>query len=199
MTPMNLRQRLTPLIQRLVFSLWYYSRPPWDTGVSPPELLAFIEEHSPGRAIDLGCGTGTNAITLAQHGWQVVAVDFAPRAIHIARRKARRAGVHVDFRVNDVTRLDDLAGPFDLALDIGCFHGLGERKKAYLDQLDRLLAPGGFWLMYGFFTDDPSRPGPGLVASDLDMVPASMRLVRREDGSDKIGRASVWVLYQKTA
>ncbi len=195
---MSLRQRLTPLIQRLIFSLWYYFRPPWDSGTSPPELIAFIEEHPPGRAIDLGCGTGTNAITLAQHGWQVIGVDFAPRAIRIARAKAQRAGVAVDFRVGDVTRLKDVPAPFDLVLDIGCFHSLGDRKKDYLAQLDRILSPGGFWLMYGFFTDVPTQGGPGLLEADLDMVPASLRLLRRDDSHDKIGRASAWLLYQRT-
>src|SRR4030066_306033 len=101
-----------PVLQRLVYQLWYYRKPPWDTGVSPPELLAHIERHPPGRALDLGCGTGTNVITLAQHGWQVTGVDFAWRAIRQAQRKAKRAGVLVDLRVGDVTRLEGGGPPF---------------------------------------------------------------------------------------
>ena len=50
-------------IRRLTFSLWYYFNPPWDSGISPPELLDFLEGRSSGHAIDLGCGTGTNVIT----------------------------------------------------------------------------------------------------------------------------------------
>jgi cyclopropane fatty-acyl-phospholipid synthase-like methyltransferase len=70
------------------FNRWYFGRPPWDTGVSPPELLAHLDVHAPGRALDIGCGTGTNAITMAQHGWQVTGMDFAVKAS--PRRGAKR-------------------------------------------------------------------------------------------------------------
>ena len=66
------------LLRRLEFQYLYFHRPPWDTGMSPPELMEFIETHEPGRAIDIGCGTGTNVITLAKAGWQVTGVEFAP-------------------------------------------------------------------------------------------------------------------------
>lgn len=56
---------------------WRYWRrqTPWDTDITPPEVMEFIETVTPGRALDLGCGTGTNAITLANHGWDVIRVD----------------------------------------------------------------------------------------------------------------------------
>ena len=93
------------LIRRLSFNLWYLRRPPWDSGIVPPEVVDFICTHPPGRALDLGCGTGTSSLALAKAGWQVTGVDFVPRAIRIARAKAKAAGVSVDFRVGDVTRL----------------------------------------------------------------------------------------------
>ncbi|MEW6615857.1 MAG: methyltransferase domain-containing protein [Thermodesulfobacteriota bacterium] len=60
--------------------MWRYFRgqTPWDTNITPPEVMEFIQKTSPGRALDLGCGTGTNGITLARHGWKVTGVDFAP-------------------------------------------------------------------------------------------------------------------------
>ena len=73
------------MFRRLAFNIWYFRKPPWDSGISPPELLEFIRTRPAGKAIDLGCGTGTNVITLAKAGWQVTGVDFALRAIHMAK------------------------------------------------------------------------------------------------------------------
>ena len=67
---------------------------PWDSGVPPPELVAVVEgadRLSPGKALDVGCGTGTNSIYMARHGWDVTGVDFVPRAINTAKRKAKAA------------------------------------------------------------------------------------------------------------
>src|SRR5271157_1705061 len=115
-------------LRRINFNFWYFSRPPWDSGISPPELFDFISKHPAGRAIDLGCGTGTNIITLAQYGWQVVGIDFAPRAIQIAKRKIKNSNIQAGLRVSDATQLNGIDGPFDLALDMGCFHGIEKRK-----------------------------------------------------------------------
>ena len=137
------------MLKKFHFNLAYYRHPPWDTGVTPPELIEFIDSHPPGTALDLGCGTGTNAIYLARHGWHVTAIDFALTAIHLARRKVRRLDLDIDFRLGDVTRLDRLVVPFDLILDIGCLHNLDDQGRlAYLHQVKRLLAPGGTFLVY---------------------------------------------------
>ncbi|MDK1118669.1 MAG: methyltransferase domain-containing protein [Anaerolineae bacterium] len=69
------------MFRNLFFKLIYYFKPPWDTGISPPELFDFIKNNPAGAAIDLGCGTGTNLIRLAQAGWDVTGVDFVARAI----------------------------------------------------------------------------------------------------------------------
>lgn len=183
------------ILSRLTFLLWYYFKPPWDSGISPPELLEFLDKHEPGHAIDLGCGTGTNVVTLAKRGWQVTGVDFIPRAIRMAKRKVNNAGFHADLYVGDVTKLQGITGPFDFALDLGCFHGLGEKKAGYLSELNRLLAPGGYWLMYGFFT---SETGPGLTETDLRMIQSQFTLVSRQDGFDRRERKSAYFLYQKT-
>lgn len=182
--------------RRLAFMFWYLGRPPWDSGISPPELSEFIDNHPPGRAIDMGCGTGTNAVTLARAGWQVTGVDFVPRAIGLARRKARAAGLNVHWMIGDVTRLQGINGPFDLALDLGCFHGIRD-KAAYLTQLERVLAPGGSWLMYGFFKSSQQQPGPGLTETDLKLAGSRLSLLRRKDGFDVRGRPSAWFHYQK--
>jgi ubiquinone/menaquinone biosynthesis C-methylase UbiE len=185
------------MLRRLNFSLWYLFHPPWDTGISPPELLDFIDHHPAGSAIDLGCGTGTNVVTLAQHGWQVTGVDFAAPAIRAGRRKIARAGVQASLSVGDVTQLSAISGPFDLALDIGCFHGVPSRS-AYLAALSRVLIPGGYWLMYGFFRFDPRPSAPGLTSADIELVQASgFQLENRRDGFDRGNRPSGWFLFQR--
>lgn len=186
------------MLHKLFFSFWYlFRRPPWDTGVTPPEVQAFIKTHPPGRALDLGCGTGTNAITLAQHGWQVTGVDFAPPAIQAGKQKARRAGVQVDLRVGDVTRLENLSGEFDLILDIGCFHNLSpEGKAGYAARLPELLRPQGVYLLYAFFKD-PQTGGTGLSPEDLAHLNSRLQLEQRLDGSERGRRASAWFTFRQ--
>ena len=186
------------MFRRLNFNLWYFRQPPWDSGISPPELHEFIKTHEAGRAIDLGCGTSTNVITLAKAGWQVTGVDFASRAIYTARGKLKKENVQADLHVGDVTKLKGINGPFDLVLDIGCFHGLPQNgMQDYLTQLDRILTPNGFWLMYGFFKPSPLQSGPGLVEAEIDRISSRFNLLSRQDGFDKRERPSAWFLFQK--
>ncbi len=187
------------LFRRLSFHYWYYGQPPWDTGVSPPELFEFIHHHPPGWAIDIGCGTGTNVVTLAQAGWQVTGVDFAPRAISLAKRKLKQAHVRAKLHVGDATRLTGISGPFELAFDLGCFHSISSSgKSGYLQQLDRVLTPGGYWLMYGFLEANLSQTHTGLTEADIDLISSRMTLCSRRDGHDgSRGRSSAWFLFQK--
>lgn len=78
---------------KLAYNLWYrHGTPPW-VGEPRRELVQLVTDGTPtpGRAIDVGCGVGDNAIFLAQHGFTVTGIDFAPAAIDRARRKARDA------------------------------------------------------------------------------------------------------------
>ena len=166
-------------------------------GVTPPELMAFIESHDPGRALDVGCGTGTNVITLANHGWQVVGVDFVQRAIRTARRKIRRAGVKAEVYVGDATQLTGIEGPFDLILDIGCAHILkGDKQRAYLENVQRLLAPNGTYLTYAHKPMEPDE-GHGLSETDIENYTAALHLVKRVESSEGRGRPSVWMWFEQ--
>ena len=183
-------------LRLLTFNFWYFRKPPWDSGITPPELFEFIQSHPASRAIDLGCGTGTNIITLAKSGWQVTGIDYALRAIQIAKRKLKKANIKAQLFTGDVTNFK-VESQFDLALDIGCFHSL-ENKADYLTQVDKILAPNGFWLMYGFFKPTSDLPAPGLIEADLNMISArAFTLLSRRDGFDKHERPSAWFLYQK--
>ncbi len=132
---------------------WRYWRgcTPWDTQVTPPEVLDFLRTAAPGRALDLGCGTGTNAIALARRGWRVTGLDFAPKAIRSARRKAAREHLPIDFRVADVSDLSGIQGLFDYALDIGCLHSLGQAHwHAYARGLQAHLKPDAVYMLYAW-------------------------------------------------
>lgn len=185
-------------MNHLTSNLKYLGNPPWDRGISPPELLAFIEEHPTGRALDLGCGTGTNSITLAQHGWEVTGVDVALIALYKARRKAKDAEVNVSFKLRDVSKLRGIREPFELALDMGCFHNLREKKKNYLARLDEILAPSGYWLLYAHFRLPDENPrSHGLTPEDFDAAAARFNLLWRKNSKGHGGRDSVWALFRK--
>ena len=186
------------LFRRLIFQYWYLGQPPWDTGVSPPELLEFIQNNKPGRALDIGCGTGTNVIALAKAGWQVTGVDFAPRAIKMAKQKIKAQNIQAELSVTDATKLQGINAVFDLVLDIGCFHSIPkDGQTKYLAQLDRILAPNGFWLMYGFLNPGTLQTTSGLAEADISLISARFALISRRDGTDKRERPSAWFLFRK--
>jgi len=130
---------------------------PWDSGVSPPELKDLIEgpnARTPGKALDLGCGTGTNAIYMTRHGWQVTAIDFVPRAIAMARTKAAAAKAEPRLILGDVTRLDELnvGDGYTLVLDLGCLHAIPDgRRPAYAAGIANATVVGGDYLVFGFY------------------------------------------------
>ncbi|MGB8252933.1 MAG: class I SAM-dependent methyltransferase, partial [Anaerolineaceae bacterium] len=134
---------MSSFFRRLYYALSYLGSPPWDTGISPPELLAFIETHPPGRALDLGCGTGTNLETLVEHGWQVSGADFSRRAVRLARRRLKLSGKNMNVFQGDVSQELAVEGKFDLILDIGCYHDLSPADRiGYLSNIIKRLAPG---------------------------------------------------------
>jgi cyclopropane fatty-acyl-phospholipid synthase-like methyltransferase len=137
-------------------------------------------------------------IALAKAGWEVTGVDFARRAIQVARRKVSQADVKADLRVGDVTQLDELHGPFDLILDIGCYHGLSSQgKRAYRENIKCLLAPTGEFLMYGFFRNKTENR-LGMLEEDVQAFSAEFDLLQRQDGQDSRGHHSAWFTFRKT-
>ncbi len=138
------------------------SRPVPFFAAEPDEnLVSYVDRGliAPGRALDVGCGCGRNAVHLAAAGFTVDAVDLSPAAVAWAEDRAREAGADVRFHCGDVFTLD-LAGPYDLVYDSGCFHHLPpHRRISYLALLDRVLAPGGHFALACFDTDEGSaRP-----------------------------------------
>jgi 2-polyprenyl-3-methyl-5-hydroxy-6-metoxy-1,4-benzoquinol methylase len=173
-------------------------RTPWDTRITPPEVMAFLETAAPGRAIDLGCGTGTNAITMARQGWRVTGIDFVAQAIWTAVRKARKEKLVIDFRIGDVTELGAIEGPFDYALDIGCLHGLdSDRQRRYANALHPLLRPGALFMLYAWLPRlwRGQRRGisPESVHALFDPAFETRQTIIGEEG----GAATAWYWFTK--
>jgi cyclopropane fatty-acyl-phospholipid synthase-like methyltransferase len=185
-------------LRKLFFTYWYFREPPWDTNISPPELIGFLQQHPAGRAIDMGCGTGTNVITLAKYGWQAIGIEYVRKAVRTAKRKAQQANVRAEFQVGDVTNVNWVNKPFDLVLDIGCLHSLTPKsRKTYIQNLPKLLVPGGTFLLYSFIQHTDSNLA-GLRESELEMILNHLDLVDRQDGQDG-DRPSGWFTYQKSS
>lgn len=142
------------LAYRLMYRVGFV---PWDTGEVPPELTALVDgDHAlpAGSALDIGCGTGTQAVYLASRSWQVSAIDVVEQPLRRARERAAAAGVTVDWIKADVTQLaDSVLTParFTLVFDRGCYHGLSSQQRAaYITAVTQLSAPGATLLMMAF-------------------------------------------------
>lgn len=137
---------------------------PWDTGAPDPILIEAVEGRTlpVGRALDVGCGTGTNAIWLAQHGYEVLGVDVAPLAIEQARAKLPPA-LNCRFAVLDFLAERPEGGSFELVVDRGCLHVFDEPadRSIFAAQVAAALGPGGVWLsLIGSTEGGPREAGP---------------------------------------
>jgi SAM-dependent methyltransferase len=141
---------------------------PWDSGKPSEELLRVLdaEKFAGSSVLEFGCGTGTNAIALAQRGYHVTASDVVEQAIKVAREKARAAAVDVDFRVADTLK-DDLGGPYDILFDRGVYHCLRTvdlaKFQAFLRKTTRI---GSWWLSLAGNAKEDTDPGPPVVGEE---------------------------------
>jgi SAM-dependent methyltransferase len=142
---------------------------PWDTGRPSSELQRALREHGiqPCRALEIGCGTGTNSVWLAQQGFEVTGVDVAPLAVEQAEKRARAAGVKATFLAADVLGLPDLGGPFGFFFDRGCYHAVRRTAPAaYAPAVARHLTAGARGLILTGNAREPHDPGPPVVTEE---------------------------------
>jgi SAM-dependent methyltransferase len=190
------------MISSLFYRLAYRSGTPrWDSPEPRPELAELAQRRPPGRVLDLGCGTGSDVLYLASLGWEAVGVDFVPQAIAIARSRAAASGSSATFIVGDVTRLREagVVGPFDLVIDVGCYHGIpAGRRDAYGAGVAAVTGPGGDLYLAGI-SDPPAAwrvlGAAGLRADDVrHRFGADFDLVG-EQTAGPVGRAGNFTLY----
>jgi methyl halide transferase len=143
--------------------------PPWDTGFPCTQLRALVAPGiiKPCRALDLGCGTGTNVIFLAQNGFDVTGVDLSEVAIEKARQKAAAANANARFVCASILALPDLGAPFEFVFDRGCFHMLQPPQRPdFVRQLLRVTQPGTIYFLLTGNAKEPLDPGPPTMSEE---------------------------------
>lgn len=160
-------------------------------------LVAEVAELDPGRALDLACGEGQNAIWLASLGWQVTGVDYSEVAIAKARARAEHDGVQADFVCADLVSYEPAPAGFDLVLVL-YLHIPAEERRGVLAKAAAALAPGGTFVFIGHdltnLTDGvggPSEPAllctPDEIAAELPglVIEKAERFLRDVDGEER--------------
>ncbi|MPM87448.1 Ubiquinone biosynthesis O-methyltransferase [bioreactor metagenome] len=140
----------------------YKGTPPWDLDHPQPAFKALVQsgEIKTGKALDIGCGRGENALMLAVNGCNVTGIDLAENAISDAKVKAMERHVKAKFIVEDVLQMDWLfeEGEFDIVVDSGLFHVMtDEERPIFAQQVHRVLRKGGRYFMLCFSDKEPGE------------------------------------------
>ncbi len=144
-----------------VLNLWVMAHPPWnesyasgelprDTGEPEPLLVEFVTSGriQPTQTLEIGAGTGTNSIWLAERGFDLVGIDVAPRAVERATAKLNGRALPCRFASLDFLASAPEGGPFEFIFDRGCFHVFDEPEERgqFAAQVTAALVPGSLWL-----------------------------------------------------
>jgi ubiquinone/menaquinone biosynthesis C-methylase UbiE len=144
------------------FEAVYQAEPPWDIGHPQKEIIQLEQAGEiVGSVLDVGCGTGENALYLAAHNHEVWGTDFTPTAIKKAEEKAAQRNLHVTFLVLNVLELHTLGREFDTVIDSGLFHALSdEDRPVFVSNLAAVIHRGGTYFMLCFSELEPGSYGP---------------------------------------
>ncbi|WP_394834400.1 TPMT family class I SAM-dependent methyltransferase [Pendulispora rubella] len=172
---------------------------PWDIGQPDPRLVEFVESGAvvPGRALDVGCGTGTDAVWLAERGFDVLGVDIAPLAVEQARSKLGASKLRCRFATFDFLADALMEPPFDFVFDRGCFHGFEkvEERSRFAGRVAASLTTGGLWLSLIRSTEGPARDleTPGRSACDVVCaIESGLEILELRSIPSQIESARAW-------
>jgi SAM-dependent methyltransferase len=151
-----------------IFEKLYEGQAPWDIDGPQPEIVRLAEAGAiRGDVLDVGCGTGENALYLAGRGYDVWGIDFIPKAIERARDKAAQRGLRAQFQVGDALDLDVLGRTFDTVIDSGLFHTFSDEERTkFVRGLARAVRPGGAAYLLCFSDHEPPGEGPRRVSQE---------------------------------
>ncbi len=159
------------------FDQAYEGTPPWDIGRPQPEVMRLADDGEfVGDVLDIGCGTGENALELARRTITVWGVDSSPNALRRARAKAAERSLPVTFQMGDALHLESLGRTFDSILDCGLFHVFDDdARRDYVLSLSRALRPGGRYFMLVFSDAEPTDWGGPRRISEAEVHAAFRR------------------------
>jgi len=135
---------------------------PWYYPELDPDLEAVLGKMkiSSGRVLDIGTGPGTQAMALAELGFEVTATDISAEAIRLCSEKARIRGLSIKFQADDILH-SKVAPGLDVIFDRGCFHALEPSKReSYREIIASLIAPRGLFFLKCFNIKETMEGGP---------------------------------------
>jgi cyclopropane fatty-acyl-phospholipid synthase-like methyltransferase len=157
-----------PLLPHNRFMIAYEGQPPWDIPGPQPVVVAQQAAGAIGpRVLDVGCGTGENALFLATRGHTVWGLDFVPVAIDRARARASARKLYVRFDIGNALELMHFPHVVDTVLDCGLFHTFSdEDRPRYVDGLAHVVRAGGNVHILCFSDREPPGLGPRRITQD---------------------------------
>ena len=172
---------------------------PWDTGVPEPLLVEFVNSGGvmPGRTLEIGAGTGTNAIWLAERAFDVLGVDVASLAVEKARAKLNHRQLPCRFETLDFLAAPPTGGRFEFVFDRGCFHVFdeAEERARFAANVAAVLAPGGLWLSLIGSTEGPPREvgPPRRTARDVTLaIEPALEILKLHSAEFRGHEAKAW-------
>jgi 2-polyprenyl-3-methyl-5-hydroxy-6-metoxy-1,4-benzoquinol methylase len=144
------------------FEEMYKGVPPWEIDGPQSEIVHLAElGEIKSPVLDVGCGTGENALYLAKLGFEITGIDIVSMAVEKALNKAKERSMPATFLVWDALNLQGLQRSFNTVIDSGFFHALPDKKRpVFVKSLASVLNPGGTYFMMCFSEHEPGSWGP---------------------------------------
>ena len=151
-----------------------------DIDAAPTPLLVETSKRlTPGRALDLACGSGRNALWLAEQGWSVTAVDGSPTAIEILRSRASSRGVTVNMKVADLEKFGQLIEPTSWNLIAICYY----LQRDLFEHAKQGVVPGGILISIVHITEPGEEPtAHRLRPGELESYFQGWEILHRREG-----------------
>lgn len=180
---------------------------PWDHGTPDSNLIDMVMQRpiSKCKALDIGCGTGDNAIWLAQQHFDVTGCDISQTAIEKAQEKATLSNINCSFIVADFMNTRITGSPFGFVFDRGCLHSVDtfEERRRFAENVTFHMAEGGLWLTLAGNADEPVRGigPPQLTAGELVAVVERhfeiISLAATHFGSNQSNPPKAWICLMR--